>query len=162
MGKAVLIAVDVDSAAEASILYGIESAARTKSSLVLLAISSAHSPGKRSCGRQLSRGPETERTEWRDMAVTECQLKGLDLEVFVTQGLFSEEVIRFVRSRPAVKFVIIAAPRHLKGEEKSMFSLELEHLYEECESEILLVEKAGHVTRVSGRSALHSERENSV
>ncbi len=162
MGKTVLIAVDVDSTEEASIRYGIELAARIKSSLVLLAIFAPQPLLKRGSGRRTPRDLDGDGNEWRDIAVTESQRKGLDIEVFVTWGRFSEEVIRFVRSRPAVQFVIIAAPRQRKGEEESMFSFELERLHEECESELLLVEKAGRVTRVSDLYAQHSERENSV
>lgn len=162
MGKTVLIAVDVDSTAEASIRYGIELAARIKSSLVLLAVSAPQPKDKRKGRRAIPQGLGSDQCEWRDLAVTESQHKGLDLEVFVTTGRFFEEVIRFVRSRPAVQFVIIAASRQGKGEEKSMFSMELEHLHQECESEILLVEKAGQVTRVSDLYAQRSEKENSV
>lgn len=160
MGKTVLIAVDIDSTAEASIRYGIELAARMRFSPVLLAISDAHSTVKQGREQRLPRRHESNWNTWQDLAVAESQLKGLDLEVFVTSGRFSDEVIRFVRSRPAVQFIIIAAPRHLNREGKPMSSLELKYLHEQCESEILLVEKAGQVTRVSDLYARRSEKEN--
>jgi hypothetical protein len=162
VGKIVLIAVDINTNAEASIRYGIELAARTRSSPVLLAIAAPQPRGGRRRAGELPRGRESDGNEWRALAVTESQHKGLDLEVFVTSGRFFEEIIRFVRSRPSVQFVIIAASRQRERGEKSMFSLELEHLHEECGSEILLVEKAGQVTRVSDLYAQRSERNNAV
>ncbi len=163
MDKTVLIAVDDDSTAETAIRYGIELAARTKTSPVLLAVSPpTRSKRNRRPGRELLRGLTRGGTDWRDLALAASRQKGLDLEVFVTSGRFSQEIIRFVRSRPAVQFVIVAAPRRLKGEEESMFSLELEHLHEECESEILLVENAGQVKRVSDPHVLLPEKETSA
>jgi hypothetical protein len=162
MGKRVLVAVDTRSASDASISYGIELAARMKSLLVLIAVVSSGSQ-KKSTGSDASRryvdgGQDT----WMDRAVVESQQRGVSLEIFVASGRFFEEVVRFVQSQPAVQFIIIAAPKDKESKGSSKFAAALDQLHQEFEGEILLVEKAGQVTRVSDLYLQSSAQETSV
>lgn len=156
MGKRVLAAVDIHSVSDASILYGIELAARTDSSLALIAVSSATSLEKSTISE--TPGQDT----WMDRAVSESQQRGVSLEIFVTSGRFFEEVIRFVRSQPAVQFIVMAGPKDRKSKDNSKFASALKRLHEEFEGEILLVEKAGQITRVRDLYLQSSAREISV
>jgi K+-sensing histidine kinase KdpD len=142
MGKRVLVAVDPNSVSEASISYGIELAARIQSSLALIAISSSKSAGKSVAPEEIPQA------KWMDRAVSESQEKAVSLEIFVASGDFFKEVIRFVRAQPAVRFIVIGLPKLMRGVDGSKFAAKIKHLHEEFEGEILLVEKAGHITRV--------------
>ena len=149
MGKRVLVAVDTASASEASILYGIELAARMESLLLLLAVSSSSSPrGSKGSDGWQGKGDEG-RESWMDRVVAESQERGVNLEIFVAPGKFFEEVTRFVQSQPAVQFIVMAAPNRKRSKGNRSFASALEQLREEFEGEILLVEKAGRITRVS-------------
>ncbi len=146
MGKRVLVAVDLRSVSEAAIVYGIELAARIKSPLSLIAISSSK-PQK-----QLSTSPglaQHDQTKWMEHAVAESQEKAVNVEIFVSTGQFFEEIMRFVRSHPAVQFIVMAASKEKKSEDYSKFTSDLKQLHKEFEGEILLVEKAGKVARAS-------------
>ena len=162
MGKPVLVAVDAASASEASIFYGIELAARMKSLLLLIAISPSESR-RRSRGLDgAARYVDGGRNSWMDRAVAESQQRGVTLEIFVASGTFFEEVIRFVRSQPAVQFIVMAAPRDRGNMGSRKFASALERLHREFEGEILLVEKAGRITRVSDLYLQSSAREKYV
>lgn len=67
----------------------------------------------------------------------------------MTSGRFFEEVSRFVRSQPAVQFIVMAAPKGTETRGGDKFAAALEELHQQFEGEILLVEKAGQITRVS-------------
>jgi len=155
MGKRVLVAVDLHSVSEASIFYGIELAARIDSSLALIAISSSTSAVK-------STPREIAQDKWMERAVAESQQREVSLEIFVASGDFFEEVIQFVRSQSAVRFIVMALPKKAKGKDGNKFASEIKHLHEEFEGEILLVEKAGHITRVCDRYLQPSAKEISV
>jgi len=155
MGKRVLVAVDLHSVSEPSISYGIELAARIESSLALIAISSSTSAVK-STPRAIAQD------KWMERAVAESQQRAVSLEIFVASGDFFEEVIQFVRSQSAVRFIVMALPKKTKGKDGNKFASEIKHLHEEFEGEILLVEKAGHITRVCDRYLQPSAKEISV
>jgi hypothetical protein len=149
MGKRVLVAVELHSVSEAPILYGIELASRIKSSMVLVAIASSESAKKPMLSQASPNLAEISREAWMDRAVAESQHRGVNLEIFFASGRFLDEVIRFVRSQPAVQFIVAAAPKNRDSKNSHNFASALKHLHEEFEGEILLVEKAGQITRVS-------------
>ncbi|HTY23159.1 MAG TPA: hypothetical protein VMC85_08510 [Desulfomonilaceae bacterium] len=148
MGKRVLVAVERHSISEEPIFYGIELASRIKSSAVLVAISSPESARKPPLSAATRQIVEMGEGSWMDGAVAESQKKGVNLEIFFASGPFFEEVIRFVRSQPAVQFIVTAAPKNRESRDGYEFASALKHLHEEFEGEILLVEKAGKITRV--------------
>ena len=162
MGKTVLVAVDSVSASEASIFYGIELAARMESLLFLIGVSSPGSP-RRSHGSDVAPRHVDGGTEiWMDRAVAESQQRGVTLEIFIASGEFFEEVTRFVASQPAVQFIVMGAPRDRAGKGRSKFTSALEQLHQEFEGEILLVEKAGRITRVSDLYLKNSAQERYI
>jgi nucleotide-binding universal stress UspA family protein len=146
MGKRVLVAVDLNSVSEAAIVYGIELAARIKSPLSLIAISSSR-PQKQSGTTQGLL--QHDQNKWMEHAIAESQEKAVNLEIFVSSGRFFEEIMRFVRSHPAVQFIVMSSLKEKKSEDYSKFTSALKQLHEEFEGEILLVEKAGKVARAS-------------
>ncbi|MBI5248600.1 MAG: universal stress protein [Desulfomonile tiedjei] len=156
MGKRVLVAVDLHSAPEASITYGIELAARIKAPLSLIAISSSRPQGKSAARLSSSKNIDTVEDKWMDRAAAESQQKAVNLEIFVASGRFLDELIRFVRSQPTIHFIVMAA------KDGSKFTSALGRLREEFDGEILLVEKAGKVTRVSDLYVQSSLWENSA
>jgi len=149
MGKRVLVAVDLHSASEASIVYGIELAARIESSAILIAISSPRPPKKSNASEASHQYANSGRDLWSNRAVAESQKRGVTLEIYVTSGRFFQEIIRFVRSQPAIQFIVMAAPKDGQTRNGSRFASALKQLHREFEGEILLVERAGQITRVS-------------
>ncbi len=162
MGKRVLVAVDLDAESHASILYGIELAARIESSVVLIAISSPASPKETSASGASRPHVGTGRDEWMDRVVAESQQRAVSLELFVASGRFFDEVIRFVRFQTSVQFLVMSAPKQRQGEDGPKFAAALKRLQQEFEGEILLVEKAGQITRVSDRYLRTPARGTSV
>lgn len=161
MGKRVLVAVD-PSDSEAPIRYGIQLAARIKSSLMVIVVSSSKTK-KRSGPLQVSpHDLHKGRHVWLNQAVAESQRKGIGLEIFVASGRFIDEVLRFVRSQSGVQFIVMPASREREGKDSAKSESALKHLTREFEGEILLVEKAGDMTRVSDLYLENSARENSV
>ncbi len=149
MGKRVLVAVDFPAASESTILYGIELAARIESSVVLIAVAQA-SPQKKTAQPEASRQALNGLSqEWMDQALSESRQRAVALDIFITAGRFFEEVILFARSQPGVRFIVMAAPKDRGGKDGSKVASGLKRLRQEFEGEILLVEKAGEIARVS-------------
>jgi hypothetical protein len=162
MGKRVLVAVDSDSPFEGSIIYGIELAARIESGLAVIAVSPPKDK-KRSAAAQV-RLKDVDRTQhgWLEHALEESRKHSLSMEIFVTAGRLFEEVVRFVRSQPAIQFIVVAAPTNRQGPDASSFAASLRSLRSAFEGEILVVEKAGQITRISDDFSQSSAKGNSV
>lgn len=148
MGERVLVAVDSHSTSDASLMYGIDLAARMGSPLLLIIVStrsSSESRGSMASPQDLDVG----RDGWMDRAVEVTQQRGICMEMFVAVGRFLDEVTRFLRSQPAVQFIVIAAPEGRQGKAGGGFASALRKLCHEFEGEISLVEKAGQVIQFS-------------
>ncbi len=162
MGKRVLVTVDINSVSEASILYGIQLAERTGSSMVLLAISLSRSTGKSDASPLSTRDLDGGRNGWLDRALALSQQREVGFEIFFTSGRYWDEVMRFVRTQPSVRFIVMAAPKIKERLESAEFATSLKLLHLEFEGEILLVEKAGEIMKVSDLYLQSSERETSL
>ncbi len=149
MGKKVLVAVNPDSVAYHSIFYGIQLAARIDSSLSLIAVSSSKSPSKARGSKDATQDFDTSQCPWLDRVVNESQQAGVKLEIFFSSGDLFDELITFVRSQPSIQFIVLASPPNSGGKEGSSPGPHLRHLHSEFQGEILLVQKGGHITRVS-------------
>jgi hypothetical protein len=148
MNRRVLVAMDLDSPAEFSIFYGIRLAARTKSSLAVIAVSSSRLGTKSpSSPLTISDCSDDQRT-WLNEAINESQKRDINVEVFVTSGDFFDQVLQFIRSQPIIQFVVLD-DSNLAGDDAHQFSHGLRRLRQEFEGEILLVRKAGDVTHFS-------------
>jgi hypothetical protein len=149
MGKRVVVAVDVHSASQASVFYAIHLAGRINTSLALVAISGEATSLREGGASARSLDVEVAKHLWLGQALAESQKYGVSLEVFFASGAFLDGVLRFVRSQPGVQFIVMDVRCAKSGDGASGFISSLAHLHEEFEGEILLVEKAGTVTRVS-------------
>jgi hypothetical protein len=149
MGRRVVVAVDLKAGSQAPVSYALQLAGRIGSSLVLVAIAPGESADWHETTRYLPRGRGAPALPWLDRLVAESQDHGVGLEVFVTSGRFVEEVMQFVRSQPGVQFIVLETPTETPSEDESAFAMSLKRLHQEFEGEILLVEKAGRITRVS-------------
>ncbi len=145
MNRRVLVPIDADSPAEYSISYGIRLAARTKSSLTVIAISSSRVGAKSSTSLLAISNSSHDQLNWLNEAIDEGQKRDVKVDVFVTSGEFFNQVLEFVRSQPIVQFIVIDES-NLVGGEAHKFSRGLRRLREEFEGEILLVKRAGDVT----------------
>jgi nucleotide-binding universal stress UspA family protein len=161
MGKRVLVAVDLSSSSDSSAFYGIQLAARINSPLALIVISPSRRRGRAGIAQIQTTHMDRGKNPWIDKVVDESQRAGVSLEIFIGSGPFFEEILRFVSSQPSVQFIVMAAPAEASLESGATFASELKRVREAFEGEILLVQKAGHVTRVSDFNLQNSVRETS-
>jgi hypothetical protein len=149
MGKKVLVAVNPDSVAFHSIFYGIQLAARIDSSLSLIVVSSPKGPSNTARSTVVKQDFDSSQCPWLDRVLNESQQADVKLEIFFSSGDLVDELIRFVRSQPSIQFIVMAAHQDSGGKEGSSPGPQLRRLHSEFEGEILLVQKGGHITRVS-------------
>ncbi len=149
MGKKVLVAVNPESVAYHSIFYGIQLAARIESSLSLIVVSSSKGPGDTGGSKAATEDFDSSQCPWLDQVLNESQQAGVKLEIFFSSGDLFDELITFVRSQPSIQFIVMAAPQDSGGKEGSSPGPQLRRLHSEFAGEILLVQKGGHITRVS-------------
>ena len=148
MNRRVLVAMDLDSPAEFLISYGIRLAARTKSSLTVIAVSSSRLGTKSSTSPLTISDCSHEQRAWLNEAISESQRRDTNVEVFVTSGDFFDQVMQFIRSQPIMQFIVLD-DSNLAGGDAHKFSHGLRRLRREFEGEILLVRRAGDVTHFS-------------
>ncbi len=148
MNRRVLVAVDLDSPAESSISYGIRLAARTESSVTVIAVSPARFETKSSTAPQTISDYSRGQLAWLNEAISESQELGVNVEMFVTSGAFFEQILQFVRSHSVIQFIVLDES-NLAGVEAHKFNQGLRRLRKEFEGEILLVRRAGDMTHFS-------------
>jgi hypothetical protein len=148
MNRRVLVAVDLDSHKESSISYGIRLAARTKSSVTVIAVSFSKLGIKSSASPQTISDYSHDQLAWLNEAIEEGQKEDTNVEMFVTSGDFFDQVLQFVRSQPAIQFIVLDES-NLAGGDTYKFDQGLRRLRKEFEGEILLVRRAGDVTHFS-------------
>jgi hypothetical protein len=162
MGKRVLVAVDSNSSFEGSIIYGIQLAARIESGLVVI-VGSQQRDEKSSDASQIRlKDLDTTQHGLLEHAVDESLKQSLSIEIFITTEKLFEEVARFVQSQPTIQFIVLAAPTRKEGQDASNFKASLMRLRTAFEGEILVVEKAGQVSRVSDEYTQSSAKGNSI
>ncbi|MDA8408080.1 MAG: hypothetical protein M0T73_14640 [Deltaproteobacteria bacterium] len=148
MGKKVLAAVDLNSITDSSPLYGIQLAARTQGAIVLMVISTSKQTKRHGRATVSSGDIDDNLNGWFDKLVDQSQQNGVAMEIFFASGDFFEEITKFASFNPSVQFIVMAAPKEFNAADNSAFVEDLKLLREKFEGEILLVQKAGHVTRV--------------
>ena len=139
MGKKVLAAVSADSVPYHTIHYGIHLAARIKSSLSLIVVSSGNVPSETSESASFVQEVGSGQCPWLDQALDEGQRAGVSLEIFFSTGNFFEEVLTFVRSQPSIQFIVMASSEKTRSKDESNENPGLKRLHSVFEGEILLV-----------------------
>jgi hypothetical protein len=149
MNRRVLVAVDLDFPAEFLISYGIRLAARTKSSVTVIAVSSSGLGTKSSTAPQTISDYGRHQPAWLTEAIDESQKQDTNVEMFVTSGDFFDQILQFIRSQPIIQFIVLAESNLAGGDDNNKFGQGLRRLRKEFEGEILLVRRAGDVTHFS-------------
>ncbi len=148
MNRRVLVAVDLDSPAEFSISYGIRLAARTKSSVTVIAVSTSGLETKSSSEPRAISECSRHQLAWLNEAIEESRKRDTDIEMFVTSGDFFDEILQFVRSKPIIQFIVLDESNFAEADVHEING-GLRRLRKAFEGEILLVKRAGAVTHVS-------------
>lgn len=148
MGKKVLAAVDLNSITDSSPLYAIQLAARTQGAIVLMVVSTPKQGKRHGRATVLASDIDDNLNGWFDKLVDQSQQNGVAIEIFFASGDFFEEITKFASFNPSVQFIVMAAPEEFNAADNSAFVEDLKLLRQKFEGEILLVQKAGHVTRV--------------
>ena len=149
MGKKVLVAVNPDSVAYHSIFYGIQLAARIDAQISLIVVSSSKGQNNPGGSKGITQDFDSSQCPWLERVLNESQQAGVKLEIFFSSGDLLDELIRFVRSQPSIQLIVIASPNNSGGTLGSTLGPQLRRLHNEFEGEILLVQKGGHIIRVS-------------
>ena len=159
MGKKVLAAVNLNSITDSSALYGIQLAARIQGAIVLIVVSTAKEGKRHDRAMVPVSDIDDSLNGWLDKIVDQSQQAGVFMEIFLASGDFFEEITRFASFNPSVQFIVMAGPEGPNSVANSVFGADLKMLRERFEGEILVVQKAGHVTRVPDLRSKEPSRE---
>jgi nucleotide-binding universal stress UspA family protein len=150
MTKRMLLAVDLHSPPSRAASYAVQLAARLGFSLVLMAVSPRTAGRSRQEDVSLAELPKRQR-KWLDKVVEQSQQERVSLEIFLSLGPFYEEVLRFVRSQPAIHLIVMGAPDKPGGAPHPDSPSALRSLRGFFEGEVLLVRRQGKVMRLTDR-----------
>ena len=159
MGRKVLAAVDRNLLTDSPVLYGIQLASRIQGAVTLIVIQSAVSGKREGKVRAPSNEIDDGLESWFERLVAEGQLNGVTIEIFMATGDFYGEISRFAAFNPSVQFIVMAAPEEFEGDDYDSRAGALQSLRDSFEGEILLVQKAGHVTKVPDLDSNNPSRE---
>jgi nucleotide-binding universal stress UspA family protein len=148
MTKRMLLAVDLHSPSSRAASYAVQLAARLGFSLVLMAVSPITEAHLREEDISLAELPKRQRT-WLDKVVEQSQQERVSLEIFLSLGPFYEEVLRFVRSQPALHLIVMGAPDKPRGVPHPDSPSALRILQDLFEGEVMLVRRQGEVMRLT-------------
>ena len=109
MTHRILLAIDLRDPSARAVSYAVNLAARLKLALVLMAVApdTGETPGD--WNLPLAKLPKKHRV-WLQKVIEQSQREGLSLEIFLSAGLFYDEVLRFVRSQAAIRFIVMGLP----------------------------------------------------
>jgi nucleotide-binding universal stress UspA family protein len=148
MNKRVLLAVDLEMPDSRAASYAVQLAARLKLSLALMAVLPPR-PGDLSDPGDISLGGlEEEQRLWLSKVRERCQPEGVSLEIFLTSGVFCDEILAFARAQSALQFIILGWPEERGGDRYPGCVAALQSLHQQIGGEILLVRGQGKVTRL--------------
>jgi nucleotide-binding universal stress UspA family protein len=148
MMKRMLLAVDLHSPSSRAASYAVQLAARLGFSLVLMAVSPVTEDHLRHEDLSLAELPERQQT-WLDRVVEQSQQERVSLEIFLSLGPLYEEVVRFVRSQPAIHLIVMGAPEKPRTAQQADSPSALWILQDLFEGEVLLVRRQGEVVRLT-------------
>ena len=148
MMKRMLLAVDLNSPSSRAASYAVQLAARLGFSLVLMAVSPITEDHPRHEDLSLAELPKRQQT-WLDKVVEQSQQERVGLEIFLSLGPLYEEVVRFVRSQPAIHLIVMGAPEKPRAAHRGDSPSALWILQDLFEGEVLLVRRQGEVVRLT-------------
>ncbi len=160
MAKRVLVPIDLARPTPWAAFYGAHLAARLKSSMTLMAVSPENGDRLKLEPAQpplagLSQGQRL----WVDQVVGQCQREGVSIEIFFSSGPFFEEIIKFIRSQPAIQFIVMGVPNSMPQKNYQALAAALKLLHQEFGEEILLVREKGEITRLAHLRSQNPGRE---
>lgn len=148
MTHRILLAIDLREPSPRAVSYAVHLAARLRLALMLMAVAPdmGESPG--GWNISLAKLPRKHRV-WLQNVVEQSQREGLSLEIFLSAGLFYDELLRFVRSQPAIRFIVLGLPEDWAQDGQPHSSSALRRLDGVFEGEVLLVRRQGGVMRLA-------------
>ena len=151
----ILLAIDLREPSSRAASYAVNLAARLRLALVVMAVAPGQGENPGGWNIALAKLPRKHRV-WLQNVVEQSQREGLSLEIFLSAGLFYDEVLRFVRSQPAIRFIVMGSPEERPREDQPHSSSALRNLDGVFEGEVLLVRRQGGVMRLADH--LHPAR----
>jgi hypothetical protein len=159
MKKRVLLAIDMEAPATWAASYAVQLAARLELSLVVMAVFPAAGRQDAEKGEIPWEGLQEDTRWWLGKVRERCQQEGVPMEIFVSSGVFYEEVLRFSHAQSSVQFIIMGLAGD-PAQGRLTCSPPLESLHQQFEGEVLLVRGQGKVTRLADICRQNFGREN--
>jgi hypothetical protein len=148
MTHRILLAIDLRDPSARAVSYAVNLAARLRLALVLMAVAPDMGETPGGSNISLAKLPKKHRV-WLQNVVEQSQREGLGLEIFLSAGLFYDEVLRFVRSQPAIRFIVMGLPEDWPQNGQVHSSSALKSFDGVFEGEVLLVRRQGGVMRLA-------------
>jgi nucleotide-binding universal stress UspA family protein len=148
MKHRILLAIDLREPSARAVSYAVHLAARLRLALVLMAVAPDMGENPGGWNISLAKLPKKYRM-WLQNVVEHSQRENLSLEIFLAAGLFYDEVLRFVRSQPAIRFIVMGLPEDWPQDGQPHSSSALRSLAGVFEGEVLLVRRQGGVMRLA-------------
>jgi hypothetical protein len=148
MTHRILLAIDLRDPSPRAASYAVHLAARLRLALVLMAVAPDTGENPGGWNISLAKLPRKHRV-WLQNVVEQSQREGLSLEIFLSAGPFHDEVLRFVRFQPAIRFIVMGLPEDWPRDGQPHSSSALRSLDGVFEGEVLLVRRQGGVLRLA-------------
>jgi hypothetical protein len=160
MTHRILLAINLREPCPRAVSYAVHLAVRLRLALVLMAVAPDMGENPGGWNISLAKLPKKHRV-WLQKVVEQSQREELSLEIFLAAGSFHDEILRFVRSQPAIRFIVMGLPEDWPRDGQPHSSPALRSLDGVFEGEVLLVRRQGGVVRLAdhlhpGRSGKES------
>jgi len=143
MNKRVVVAVDLQEPRPWAVQYALGLAGRLKTPLTLLAVATDARRGKKVADNLAGGNLTASQKQWLDQTMEQGREAGVNLELFLAGGPFSQAILEFAGSRTDIQFLVIGVGA------AGPAAIALSRLHQVFTGEILLVREQGRITNLS-------------
>jgi len=143
MSKRVVVAVDLQEPKPWAVQYALGLAGRLQTPLTVLAVATDIGPGAQVRDDQAGGNVDARQRQWLDRIMKQGRDAGVNLELFLAGGPFSQAILEFAGSRTDIQFLVIGVGA------AGPAAIALSRLHQVFTGEILLVREQGRITNLS-------------
>ena len=147
MNKRVVVAVDLQEPTPWAVQYALGLAGRLQIPLTLLAVATDTRRGGKVAANLAGGNLAAGQRQWLDQTMEQGREAGVNLELFLAAGPFSQAILEFVGSRTDIQFLVIGLGGTAPAGPPP--GLALSRLHQIFTGEILLVREQGRITNLS-------------
>ena len=160
MNKRVVVAVDLQEPLPWAVQYALGLAGRLQIPLTLLAVAMDVGPGAAMPDDLAGGNLDAGQRQWLDRTMKQGREAGVNLELFLAAGPFSQAILEFVGSRTDIQFLVIGVAGTAPAAPGEKPGLALSRLHQIFTGEILLVREQGRITNLSEMTIKTKGRES--